>query len=147
MAGSSGFCFGRLCKRGRAPRCAGAATLPEQMVRWLGPCWDAGKRGREETGKEGSTIAQCPPLWAAWTCLIAGPFSKPLLLTASMGQGVIISVAQLKGLKPDEGSDSLKVSLLVASKWQSHGLDLTSVSPNATSFQHSTLCPRVILKF
>lgn len=94
-------------------------------MRWLGSCWDAGKRGREEAGKEGSTIAQCPPLWAAWTFLIAGPFSKPSLLTASMGQGVTISVAQLKRLKPDEGSDSLKVSLLVASKWQSHGLDLT----------------------
>lgn len=92
------------------------------LARLLLGCGEKRKRGSREGRKYHCPV---PPLWAAWTFLIAGPFSKPSLLTASMGQGVTISVAQLKRLKPDEGSDSLKVSLLVASKWQSHGLDLT----------------------
>ena len=65
----------------------------------------------------------------------AGPFPKSSLhyrLFAHSLRGE--DSCDSKGLKPDEGSDSLKVSLLVVSKRQSHGLDLTFLSPKPNLF-------------
>lgn len=95
-------------------------------------------RGKEEERKQGRKEEPSPPLGSldtshSETLPKAITVFPPLPLTAFMGQGVI-SVVQLKGLKPDEGSDSLKVSLLVASIRQSHGLDLMLLLPNCNLF-------------